>query len=218
MEPENPLLDAYVLKQARREKPRICFVGTASGDSSGYIDRFYESFGKLPCETSHLSLFEAPLGSLEDFVLEKDVIYVGGGNTRNLLALWRERGLDPVLRRAWEEGIVLSGVSAGSLCWFESGVTDSIPGTLTALRGLGFLSRSNCPHYDGEPGRRPAYHRLISEGAIGGGYAADDGVAFHFIDGSLRHTVSSRRQARGFHVECRNGFMFENVLVPDFLG
>ncbi len=218
MEPENPLLDRYILEQARRKKPRICFIGTASGDAVGYIDRFYESFGKLSCEPSHLSLFKGVPGSMEDFVLEQDIVYVGGGNTRNLLVLWREWGLDLILRLALEKGTVLCGLSAGSLCWFAEGVTDSVPGSLTPLRGLGFLSGSNCPHYDGEAERRPSYHQLIAEGKIGGGYAAEDGVALHFIDGTLRYIVSSRPAARGFQVSLRDGEVFEETLVPQFLG
>ncbi len=218
MEPENPLLDRYVLKQAGKERPRICFIGTASGDSAGYIDRFYGSFRKLPCEPSHLALFKAPLGSMEEFVLEKDVIYVGGGNTRNLLALWREWGLDRILRRAWEEGVVLCGISAGSLCWFEEGVTDSIPGELTPLRGLGFLRGSNCPHYDGEAARRPAYHRLISQRKISGGYAADDGAALHFVGEELLHVVSSRPKARAFRVALQNEEIVEELIQPRYLG
>lgn len=218
MEPENPLLDRYVLEQAGKERPKVCFVGTASGDSAGYIGRFHESFRGLPCEPSHLALFQAPLGSLEEFVLEKDVIYVGGGNTRNLLALWREWGLDRILRRAWEKGVVLCGISAGSLCWFEQGVTDSIPGSLTALSCLGLLKGSHCPHYDGEAERRPAYHRLISQGKLSAGHAADDGVALHFIDGELRHVVSSRPAARAFRVGLRDGEVVEEPIVPRYLG
>ena len=220
MEPDNLLLDRYVLEQARRERPRICFIGTASGDAAGYIDRFYKAFERedLPCERSHLSLFNAPEGSLETFILAKDVIYVGGGNTRNLLVLWREWGLDRILRRALEEGIVLCGLSAGSICWFEEGVTDSIPGRLTSLRGLGFLPGSNCPHYDGEAERRPAYHRFIAEGEIAGGYAAEDGVALHFVDGRLREVVSSRPSARAFRVTLRENGIFEEPLSPRYLG
>jgi len=218
MEPDNPLLDQYILRQARREKPRVCFIGTASGDAPGYIDRFYQSFGKLPCEPSHLSLFKAPEGSLENFVLEKDIVYVGGGNTRNLLVLWREWGLDRILRQALEEGVVLCGLSAGSICWFEEGVTDSVPGRLTALHGLGFLAGSHCPHYDGEVKRRPAYHRLIAGKEVIGGYAADDGTALHFIDGALRHIVSSRPDARAYRVSLRDEAVVEEILPPRYLG
>ncbi|MBF2009266.1 MAG: peptidase E [Chlorogloeopsis fritschii C42_A2020_084] len=192
MEPENPLLDMYILGQSQKERPKICFIPTASGDSDRYIVRFYSAFVKLSCTPSHLSLFQPPTADLRSFVLEQDIIYVGGGNTKNLITLWKEWGLDKIFREAWESGVILSGLSAGSICWFEEGVTDSIPGQLTKLKCLGFLKGSNCPHYDGEPERKPSYHRLLSEGLISEGYAADDGVGLHFIGNTLEKIVSSR--------------------------
>lgn len=218
MEPKNPLLDLYILGQSPKKKPRVCFVGTASGDSLGYIDRFLKSFKKLNCEPSYLSLFKPPKGNLESFVLEKDIIYVGGGNTRNLLLLWKEWGLDRILKKAWERGVVLSGLSAGSICWFEEGVTDSISGRLTTLKCLGFLKGSNCPHYDGEKERRFSYHRLLKSKKIKNGCAADDGVAFHFIGDSLARVVSSRPKARAYEVGMKNGKVVEEPIVPTYLG
>ena len=192
MESENPLLDRYVLRLARRPRPRVCFVPTASGDAQGYIDRFYAAFSEQACEATHLSLFKLPTADLRGFVLAQDMIYVGGGNTWSMLALWREWGLDRALNEAWEHGVVLAGLSAGSICWFEQGVTDSVPGALTALPCLGLLPGSNCPHYDGEPERRPAYRRLVATGEISPGYAADDGAALHFVGTTLARVVTSR--------------------------
>lgn len=200
MEPENPLLDLYVLQQSEKETPQICFLPTASGDSDNYISRFYSSFKKHHCTPSHLSLFKPPTKDLESFLLEKDIIYVGGGNTRNLLILWREWGLDSILQKAWEKGIVLAGISAGSICWFEEGVTDSFGNELEPLKCLGFLKGSNCPHYDGESNRRPSYQRLIANGKIQSGYATDDGVALHYIDQELSKIVSSRPNAKAYKV------------------
>jgi len=131
----------------------------------------------LDCRATHLSLIQPPSADLGAFVFAQDVIFVGGGNTRSLLALWREWGLDAILREAYERGIVLGGVSADMICWFEFGVTDSVPGALTPLKCLGWLPGSACPHYDKEIERRPSFQRLIAEGAIPGGYAADDGVS-----------------------------------------
>ncbi|HET7628220.1 MAG TPA: Type 1 glutamine amidotransferase-like domain-containing protein, partial [Bacillales bacterium] len=125
MEPDNLLLDEYIVAQARNERPKVCFVPTASGDAAGYIDKFYKAFSSLACKPSHLSLFKPPVKDLQSFLLDKDVVYVGGGNTNNLLLLWRAWGLDVSLRKAWEQGVVLAGLSAGSICWFEEGVTDS---------------------------------------------------------------------------------------------
>lgn len=218
MEPENPLLDRYVLGLAPGGRPKVCFIGTASGDSEGYIDRFYGAFREHDCEPSHLSLFRPTTSDLKSFVLDKDIIYVGGGNTKNLLALWREWGLVEILHTAWESGVVLAGVSAGSICWFEEGVTDSFGVKLDQIHGLGFLPGSNCPHYDGEAERRPVFHRLLAEKKIGPGLAADDGVAFHFVGRDLKSTVSSRPGARGYSLYLGDGRVVEETIIPQYLG
>jgi dipeptidase E len=158
------------LKQAKKTTPKICFISTASGDSNNYISRYYNFFNKQNCKPSHLSLFKPPTRDLEEFLLEKDIIYVGGGNTRNLLALWKEWGLDNILRKAWNQGIVLAGISAGSICWFEEGVTDSFGEGLELIKCLGFLKGSNCPHYDGESDRRLSYHKLIYDVSLKSGH------------------------------------------------
>jgi dipeptidase E len=199
MEPDNPLLDEYFLKQTRKKKPSICFVPTASGDANGYIVKFYTALSKLKCKPCHLSLFRPP-SDLAGFVLSQDAIYVGGGNTKSMLAVWREWGLDKILRRAWRQGIVLGGVSAGSICWFEQGLTDSISGKLMPLKCLGFLKHSNCPHYNSEPKRRPAYQRCIANGRMPAGIAADDGVALHYYGQKLICVVSSRQDAAAYRV------------------
>lgn len=218
MEPENPLLDQYILAQTGRTRPRVCFVPTASGDSENAIERFYTAFRKIESVPTHLSLFKPPLGDLGAFVAEQDVLYVGGGNTKNLIALWREWGLDRIVREAWMRGTVLCGVSAGSICWFEQGVTDSITGSLTALSCLGLLPGSHCPHYDGESERRPAYHRLLTEGKLRDGYAADDGAALHFVGDRLEAVVSSRPAARGYRVSLVEGRPVETPLATRYLG
>jgi dipeptidase E len=198
MEPDNPLLDLYILKQAKKTMPKICFIPTASGDSDHYISRYYNFFHKQNCKPSHLSLFKPPTRDLEGVILEKDIIYVGGGNTRNLLVLWKEWGLDHILRKAWNEGIVLAGISAGSICWFEEGVTDSFGEGLEPMKCLGFLKGSHCPHYDGESDRRHSYHKLMYSRAIQAGIAADDGVAIHYIEQNISNIVSSRPKAKAY--------------------
>lgn len=218
-EPDNLALDRYVLGLVRRDEPRVCFVPTASGDAKSYLDRFYAAFATLRCVPKHLSLFDPPATDLRSFVLGQDIIYVGGGSTRNMLVLWREWGLDLMLREAWERGIVLAGVSAGAICWFEEGVTDSVvPGGLAAMRCLGFLPGTNCPHYDAEPERRPAFHRLLADGLVGDGYACDDGVALHYVGDRLARVVSSRPQARAYRLRRRDGEIEEQPLEPIFLG
>ena len=217
MEPENPLLDLYVLQQSGKINPKICFIPTASGDSDNYISRYYNFFNKQICIPSHLSLFKPQTRDLESFLLENDIIYVGGGNTKNLLILWKEWGLDTILKRAWEQEIVLAGISAGSICWFEEGVTDSFGDGLEPLTCLGFLKGSNCPHYDGELNRRPAYQNLVAKSKIKPGIATDDGVALHYIDQKLSEIVSSRPNAKAYKVYF-NEEIKEVELKTKFLG
>ncbi|MEX3623182.1 Type 1 glutamine amidotransferase-like domain-containing protein [Viridibacillus arvi] len=217
MEPENPLLDSYILTQSKEINPKICFIPTASGDADNYIARFYDFFKTQNCKPTHLSLFNPPTRDLEEFILEKDIIYVGGGNTKNLLILWREWGLDKILKKAWEKGIVLAGISAGALCWFEEGITDSYGDGLEPLQCLGFLKGSNCPHYDVEKDRRPSYHQLIETQCIKAGVAADDGVAIHYIDDEIAKIVSSRPKVKAYQVFLENKVV-EKQLPTEFLG
>lgn len=224
MEPENPLLDDFVLGLAPRQPARVCFVPTASADSPQYLVRFYRAFSGRALATD-LTLFDPPAlprrparsEQLAEFVAAQDVIYVGGGSTANLLGMWRAHGLDRVLRAAWERGAILAGVSAGMLCWFKGGVTDSFGGLGAIDDGLGLIDATACPHYDGEAERRPTYQRLIREG-FPGGYAADDGAALHFVGTTLREVVSSRPAARAYRVERVAGQVHETPLPTRYLG
>jgi len=223
MEPDNPLLDDYILGLARtnrgRERPRVCFLATASGDTPGYIADFYAALARRS-EASHLSLFVRTVDDVEAHLLDQDVIYVGGGNTENMLAVWRVHGVDRALRRAWESGVILTGLSAGSLCWFESGTTDSFGAGLAPLSaGLGFLPGSHSPHYDGEATRRPHFQRLVAEGRLPAGLAADDGVGLVFHGTELAEVVASRPGARAYRVEPGpNGEAIETELPTRYLG
>jgi peptidase E len=214
MEPANPLLDQYVLNLTGREQPRICFLPTASGDAATYIVNFYVAFGQLRCVPTHLSLVTPSTADLRGLLLSQDVIYVGGGNTKNMLALWREWQVDQILREAWEQGVILAGLSAGAICWFEAGTTDSIPGALTVLPCLGFLPGSCCPHYDDEAERRPAYHRFVAAGHIAPGYAVDTGAALVFYGTQLDRVVTSRPHARAYRVEAVDDGVRETLLQP----
>jgi dipeptidase E len=201
MEPENPLLDRFVLSLAGSDRPRVCFAATASGDSERYVASFYRAFAAFDCRPADLRLFERSVGDLRAFVLEQDVIYVGGGNTASLLAVWRAHGLDRIVAEAWEAGIVLAGVSAGMNCWFAQSVTDSFANLAPLDDGLGLLPGSACPHYDGEPRRRPTFQRLVASGELADGWAADDGAALVFSGTELEEVVSSRPDAAGYRVE-----------------
>ena len=206
------ILDRNFLRATGKPNPRICFLGTASGDAESARYKFYEAMAALECRPTHLSLVQPPTADLAGFVLEQDAIYVGGGNTRSMLALWREWGLDRALRAAYERGVVLGGISAGMICWFEFGITDSVPGSLSPLNCLGWLPGTACPHYDGEAERRPSFHRLLAAGRIPPGYAADDGAALHFIDESLAEVVASRPAAHAYRLSVEDDRVAEIAL------
>lgn len=208
-----PELDEYILGQARSEKPNIGFIGTASGDAESYLLKFYARFSKLACAPSHLELFRRT-PDIADWVQHQDIIFVGGGNTKSMLALWKDWGLDKHLRSALEAGTILSGISAGAICWFEAGVTDSFAGDLQPLAGLGFIAGSCCPHYSGEADRRPSYRRMIERGAIAPGIAIDDGAGVHFVDGAPAKIVSGRSDAAAYEVSVKDGTISE-VRIPD---
>jgi len=218
---ETPL-DEHILSLARsargHPRPRLCYLPTANGDSVINIARFYAAFARRT-EASHLALFQRTVSDLEAFLLGQDAIYVGGGNTANMLAVWRVHGLDLILRRAWDDGIVLAGRSAGSICWFEGGTTDSFGGLDPLRDGLGFLSGSHSPHYDGEAERRPTYQRLVASRELPPGYAADDGAALVFRGTQLVEVVAERPDARAYRVERgADGTAIETPIEARFLG
>jgi dipeptidase E len=176
METRNPLLDDFIRGLTRKPRPKVCFVPTASGDGDNYIARFYRSFDASRCSRSHLPLFHGGLPELAKFLCEQDVIYGSGGNTANMLAVWRVHAMDKALSVAWRKGVVLCGVSAGGMCWFEAGITNSFGSRVAPLRNrLGFLKGAFYPHYNGEPERRPALHRALRH-AFPPALAVDDGV------------------------------------------
>ncbi|MCP9995335.1 peptidase E [Streptomyces werraensis] len=199
---EDEVLDDWVLGHARSPRPKVCFVPTASGDAPGYIERFFDAFRARGCEPSVLPLFrrESDDTALRDFLLAQDVVYVGGGNTANLLAVWRVHGVDRLLREAYAGGTLLCGISAGANCWAEGSHTDSF-GPLTHLPdGLGLLPGSVCPHYDSEPGRRFSYRTAVARGALPAGWAVEDGAAALFTDGRLTEAVTRTPEARLYRV------------------
>ena len=224
MEPNNPLLDDFILSLAPRAPARVCFIPTASADSAPYTVKFYRAFSGRAIATD-LTIFDPPAvprhpsntSEIASFIAEQDILYVGGGNTANLLAMWRVHGLDKVLYDAWCRGVILCGVSAGMICWFRDGLTDSF-GTLTPLGdGLGFIEASACPHYDGEPERPAVFRKAIANGLIGG-YVADDGAALHFRGKELVEAVASRKGASVYRVELVDGRVQETKLSTRFLG
>jgi dipeptidase E len=220
MEPENPLLDDFVLSLARRSPARITFVATAGGDHPTYVADFYRAFAARDCRPSDIGLFDRRIADLRGHVLAHDVVYVGGGNTASMLATWRAHGLDRVLTEAWHAGVVLCGLSAGMNCWFEQSVTDSFHAdTLAPLDdGLGLLRGSACPHFDGEEQRRPTYRRLVEAGVLRDGWAADDGAALVFRGEALEEVVASRPAAAAYRVERTAEGVDERRVDARFLG
>lgn len=195
-------IDDFLLELTGKSRPSICFVPTASGDADGYSQRFEASFAGR-AETSVLSLFcHEPWGyTAPELLLEQDVVYVGGGSTANLLAVWRLHGLPSVLARAAAQGVILAGVSAGMNCWFEGSSTDSYGPLAPLTDGLGFINGTACPHYLGEPGRREKYLGWVADGSLGDGYAVDDHAALVFRDGVLVEAVAERPHRPVFRVE-----------------
>jgi dipeptidase E len=218
MESGNPLLDEYVLGLCRRERPRVCFLPSASGDADHYVVRFYRAFPAERCEATHVSLFRREQGpeDLRAHLLAQDLIYVGGGSVVSLLGVWRAHGIDAILREAWEAGVVLCGLSAGSLCWFAEAVS-GFHGTPRRVEGLGLLPYSNCVHYAPGSAHCLAYRDLLQAG-MRPGYGAGDGVALHFLDEELRRVVASRPQALGYRLELTAGQVVETGLATAYLG
>ena len=198
-----PRLIAHALELSGAAAPRVCVLNTANGDNQESYVRMYSMLTQHGASASHVQLF--PMPSVTDpqgHLLTQDVIFVGGGSVANMLAVWRVHGLDEIMRAAWEAGIVLAGVSAGAICWFSGGTTDSFGTELRPFAaGLGMLPGTYCPHYSSEPTRRPAYHAFIAAGMLTAGLACDDGAAAHFADAELAGIVSDRPGATGYLVQ-----------------
>ena len=214
---ENPAIDRYILKLTGKPRPKICFLPQASAESQQYVAQFYSAFTALDTRPSWFSLFGEVADGWEERLLDNDVIYVGGGNTRSMLALWREWGVDKILKQAYENGTILAGISAGMLCWFEQGVTDSVK-PLGIIPCLGFIEGSGCPHYDSEPMRQPTYTRMVADGTAQAGIAIYDSAAAHYIDGKLHQVVTSKPTAKAFRLYPKDGQAISEELPTTYLG
>jgi dipeptidase E len=205
-------LDRYLLELTGKDRPRVCFIGTASGDSDRYAASFFRAYGSVAV-TTDLVLFGTPEPDSVARLADEDLIFVGGGNTANMLARWRLHGVDQVLRRAWEGGTVLAGISAGAICWFEAGLTDSFGPQLVAWRdGLGLVVGSAAPHFDSEAQRRPRYLAEIGAGNLPAGYGIDEGAAVHFVGSDLERVVTEVPNASASRFELLNGIVQETRL------
>jgi len=209
---DGPLL-RFMLDLTGEARPRVCLIPTASGDNAEYLAVFYSTLAQH-AEATHLELFDRTVEDIVGFLADQDLIFVSGGNTANMLALWRLHGVDTALVQAWEQGVILAGSSAGANCWFESSLTDSFGPDLTPLKdGLKLLNGSFCPHYDSESLRRPRYEELVGSGALADGYATDDGVGLLFEGRELREAVASLPGQHAYRVERRRGAGVEETQI-----
>jgi dipeptidase E len=203
---------SFLVGLTGKERPRLLYIGTAMAEDPASTLRAYDQFGRL-AQVGRLEFFPWPPEDLRSTVLDQDLIFVGGGNSANMLAIWRVHGVDELLREALDAGVVLSGSSAGGLVWFESGVTDSFGPQLEATEYLGFLSGSYSPHWDDEEQRRPRYHELIKNGSLPAGLAADAGVGLHFVNGELRGAVACDEGSNAYRLELRDGEVVEETIA-----
>lgn len=219
-QPNNLLLDEYLLLQTNKAKPKVLFLPTAGGDHEDYIAKFYRAYNKFNCKPTHLSLSKksVPFKKLEQIVLSQDLIFVGGGSPKFLMQVWRKAGLDRIIKKAWKQGVVLSGMSAGAICWYEDGYQNPKDDIWRRISCLGFLEGSFCPHYDKRGELRSAYRKMITSGEIEGGYGVQDGVALHYVGTELKYIVSSSPDAKAYTVKKSAFRVTEKELKPAYLG
>src|SRR6056300_1893829 len=204
-------IEKYIKSQSLKAYPKICFIPTATGDDQSYIENFYKAFDALGCITSHVDFFKRTI-DLEPHILEQDIIYVGGGNTKSMLAVWREWGLDSILKNAYNNNIIMSGVSAGAICWFEKGITDSFKNHQAIIPCLGFVKGICCPHYDEEPERIPYVKEMLQGKNINECIAIEGYCALHLIDDEPRFSVSFKNETDAHNVVCNNNEIIHNNL------
>lgn len=206
-------LERYCLAQTKKQHPKVCFLPQASNEDKAYVAKYYECFLALGANPTWLSLFGRVPHGWQEKIFAADLIYVGGGNTRSMLALWREWGVDLLLKEAYERGAVLSGISAGAICWYEACVTDSV-WPLGTLEGLNLISGACCPHYDSEPERRPTFLTKVKDGSIIPGIALQDGCAAHYQNGKLHKVVTNRKNKSAFQVTAEG----ESTIACEYIG
>ena len=206
--PGQGIIEEYILKQTKKKKPNICFIPTATGDNEAYKVNYYATFSKLQCNPTHLDFFKRT-PDLNELISTQDAIFVGGGNTKSMLAVWKEWRLDKLLKKAYKQGTVMSGVSAGAICWFENGITDSWATDLKIMPCMNFIKGTCCPHYDEEPQRKPAVKKLILANKVKNIYAVDGGVALHIKNEKNFKSVVFRKDKNSYEVSSKKGNIIE---------
>ena len=203
-------IEKYIVDQSKARIPKICFIPTATGDDQVYIDTFYEAFNSLGCKTSHINFFKRTI-NLKEHILDQDIIYVGGGNTKSMLAVWREWGLDKILFEAYKNNIIMSGVSAGAICWFQKGITDSWKDHQATLDCLNFVDGVCCPHYDEEPERIPYVKEILVNQEIKSCFAIEGYAALHLIDDMPKYNVSFKKDTSCHYVSLKDSIKHKNI-------
>ena len=205
------IIEKYILEQSKKDMPNICFIPTATGDDESYKVSYYATLTKLNCNPTHLDFFKRT-PNLEKIVMKNDIIFVGGGNTKSMLAVWRDWGLDIILKKAYESGVIMSGVSAGAICWFQKGITDSWANKLNIIDCLSFTKGNCCPHYDEEAERKPSLSNFILNEQINECFAIEGGCALHIKNDAVFKAVSFKEEKNSFLVKKEDEKIIENVL------
>ena len=193
------LIEKYILSHSKNYCPRICFLPTATGDNDKYIVRFYSVFSRLNCKPSHIEFFNRTI-DIDQHIMNQDIVFVGGGNTKSMIAVWRDWGMNYILKNAYNNGVVMSGVSAGAICWFTNGITDSWDNKLQILPCLDFIHGTCCPHYDEEPSRIPYVNKVLKEEKIKNCVSIEGGSAMHFIDGNPYKNISFKNNKNSYNI------------------
>ena len=206
----NLKIEQYIISLVNKKKPKVCFIPTASGDNDLYKLNFYRAFSELNCKTSHIDFFSRTK-DLNDEVLSQDIIFVGGGNTKSMLAVWRDWNLDEILKKAYESGIVMSGVSAGAICWFDQGITDSYAKNLEILNCLGFIKGIACPHFDEEKEREPFVNNLLLKGIINSCICIEGNSALHINNQNKMRSVNFGANKKCFELTIKNNKISKTI-------
>ena len=196
------LIEKYILNLSEKNCPKICFLPTATGDDDSYIVRFYSIFTRLNCIPSHIEFFKRTI-DIRNHIMNQDVVFVGGGNTKSMLAVWNDWGMTSLLNHAYNEGVIMSGVSAGAICWFTNGITDSWDNELKTLPCLDFIKGTCCPHYDEEPERIPYVKKILLNNKISNCIAIEGGSALHLIDGKPFKNISFKKGKNTYNVSLK---------------
>ena len=209
--PNKPVIEKYIVEQSLIKKPNVCFIPTASAENAAYIVNFYTAFSQLNCTPMHINFFQRT-PRLDSILNKQNIIYVGGGNTKSMLAVWQEWKLDKLLMKAYNRGAILCGVSAGAICWFEQGITDSWASNLNVMDCMGFVKGCCCPHYDGEADRKPSVEKFIKDGVIDSCYALEDGTALHYKHGNIHSAVSFYKGTQVYRVSLKDGVVHHKAM------